>query len=166
MAWPNPEAVVIADPVDGGVVLPELGTEVRPATLADFDPRLLTPFPQSRPPGNPELVLNPDLAAPGDRLDIAVRNETSRKVSSGLAVRVERRRGPRWVDADKSIFGTAEPGFRLIRLFALPGGRMVPPAYDDSLRLPRRLAPGRYRVLRRVNVGRRETTLRAEFHVR
>lgn len=162
----NPEAILVADPLDNAVVLPELGTQIEDATLEDFDPRLVTPFPQHRPPGNPEVHVTPAVAHPGDRLELSIVNETGRKVSYGLAARAQRRSGPRWLPANRAVYGQRNPGFRLIRLFALPGGRMVPPDYDDSIRLPNTIAPGRYRLLRRVQVGPRQTTMRFEFRVR
>lgn len=89
-------------------------------------------------------------------------------ISYGLEQRVQRRVNGRWRNAAKQIYGTSQPGFRLIAYSVEPGKRSRPRA--DRITLPDGLDRGTYRILKRVNAGPTDldtnATLKATFLVR
>ena len=114
------------------------------------------------------LVITPSAAKPGDRLQVAVQNVGTITISYGLEQRVQRRVDGRWRNAAKQIYGTSQPGFRLIAYSVEPGKRSRPRA--DRITLPDGLDRGTYRIRKRVNAGPTDldtnATLKATFLVR
>jgi len=95
------------------------------------------------------LLVTPSTSKPGDELQITVKNVGTIAMTYGLAQRVQQRVDGRWRNAAKQIYGTSEPGFRLIAYSAEPGKRSHPRA--DRITLPDGVHPGTYRILKPVN---------------
>lgn len=119
------------------------------------------------------LLVTPSTAQPGGQLQLTVKNVGTIAMTYGLAQRVQQRVDGRWRNAAKEIYGTSEPGFRLIAYSVEPGKRSHPRA--DRITLPDGLDPGTYRILKRVNRAPTNAapvdpdagiTLRATFLVR
>jgi Big-like domain-containing protein len=119
------------------------------------------------------LVLEPTVVEPGGEVRVAVKNVGEVTIYYGLGNRVERRVNRRWEDATEDVYGTRHPGVRRILLSARPGKR-AGPRYNENLvdriPLPRDLAPGTYRVIKRANGDPRHQPprlkLEATFEVR
>jgi hypothetical protein len=119
------------------------------------------------------LVLKPTVVEPGDAVRVAVKNVGEVTLYYGLDNRVERRVNRRWEDATEDVYGTRHPGVRRILLSARPGKR-AGPRYNENLvdriPLPRDLAPGTYRVIKRAHGDARlrppRLKLKATFEVR
>jgi hypothetical protein len=118
------------------------------------------------------LIVKPAAAKPQSSVTIAVKNVGELTMYYGLGNRVHRRVDGRWKDATKDVYGTRSPAVRNIRLRARPGERAGPRYGDlvDRVRLPGGLAPGTYRVVKRVSgsddLGPPGVRLEATFRVR
>lgn len=118
------------------------------------------------------LLVTPSTAKPGDRLQMTVKNVGTITLSYGLTQRVQRRVDGRWRNAAKKIYGTSEPGFRLLAYNVEPGKRGR--GRIDRIALPDDLDRGTYRVLKHVSAGATDldthdvlnATLKATFVVR
>lgn len=167
--------IVLALGACGGGDAPAAGAAPRPAAAhpasATAAPPLSPVVRDGRLAGR--LLVTPRAAKPGDRLQMTVKNVGTITLSYGLAQRVQRRVDGRWRNAAKKIYGTSEPGFRLLAYNVEPGKRGR--ARADRIALPDDLDPGTYRVLK--HVGRAPTnaapddpdtdiTLKATFVVR
>lgn len=86
-------------------------------------------------------------------VSISVLNRGDMTLFYGLENRIERRVNGTWVDANKDVFGTANPPVLLILLSARPG-ELAGPRYNavaDRIDLPRSLSPGVYRIAKPVS---------------
>jgi hypothetical protein len=118
------------------------------------------------------LIVTPASAQAGVTVGISVLNAGEVTLFYGLDNRIERRSNGTWEDATEDVFGTANPPVLLIRLIAKPGELAGPRhnAVTDSIRLPRSLPPGDYRIVKEVTVDVLDraprSTLHAELEVR
>lgn len=118
------------------------------------------------------LIVAPTATEAGTTVRVSVENAGTRPIYYGLDNRIQRRVMGRWKDATEAVYGTPSPAVRSIRLIAPPGER-TGPDYDsvtDRVPLPPDLAPGVYRVTKRVSGDEssrsQRATLAASFTVR
>jgi len=120
------------------------------------------------------LIVEPALAAAGDTVGVAVRNAGSIPLYYGLQLRVQRKTGGDWESAKEAVYGPGPVAIRTV-LFSLPPGRTAGAHHNggtfDGVSLPRRLEPGRYRLVKQVSgdgrsLGPPRAQLVAGFSVR
>jgi hypothetical protein len=98
------------------------------------------------------LVISPAEATAGRSVGVAVENTGDGEMEYGLGNTIKRRVGGRWKDVTRRVYGGGQvvPD---IALLARPGERAGPRYNEDirdRIRLPRKLRPGTYRVLKKV----------------
>jgi hypothetical protein len=119
------------------------------------------------------LIVRPASVEAGRTIRIAVDNRGARTLYFGLGNRVQRHGDDGWEDVTEEVFGTKRPAVRRVLLSAPPGERAGPDhgGVVDRIRLPDDLAPGRYRVVKRVSANERtygppQARLDGRFRVR
>ncbi len=102
------------------------------------------------------LSLDRDTPHAGETLQLAIENHTGTRLEYGLAYRLERRIGRRWLWINKDAV------FALILKTIEPGNRE-----REDIRVPDDLRPGRYRIVKSFNAPEtgRELDASVEFTV-